>query len=90
MNEKSWKQYLQQLKDNEEIWVKKDSETTQLRFWKNPFICETKGCGKETHLTSNGPAGFHHPICEECYKELHAYHVAVVPKLERDKGVVHG
>jgi len=77
----NFEEYLNQFKNNKIIWEKQDSKTTILTCWKNPLICETEGCGKETHLTSraNSRGGsFHHPLCEDCYKELHAYYVAVV------------
>lgn len=67
------------MKDNKIIWEKRDSPVTWLTFWEKPFPCE--GCGKETHLTSCGDTGLHHPVCEECYDELHAYHIAVATRL---------
>jgi len=81
------KDYLKRLKGNEIVWTKRDSEITFLTYWKKPFLCES--CGKETHLTSRGYPylGMHltdHAVCEECYKELHAYHIAVAPKLLKE------
>ena len=76
--------YLKRLRDNELIWAKRDSQVTVLNFWKNPFLCER--CGKETHFTSQAYSyyGPHHPVCKECYKELHAYHVAAVRSVDPD------
>ena len=66
------------MKDNRRVWEKKDSETTWLTFWRDIFPCER--CGKPTHLTSSGPVGIGHAVCEECYQELHSYHIAVLTK----------
>lgn len=68
------------------IWVKADTKITFLVLHKTTFKCEHEGCNRETHLTSHGnyggEPGIGHPLCEEHYKELHAYHVRLV---ERDK-----
>lgn len=75
--------YLKRMRDNKAVWHKQDSEITWLTLWEKPFLCER--CGKETHLTSSSTdTGFHHAVCKECYVELHAYHVAVAPKLLRE------
>jgi hypothetical protein len=65
------------MSENEVVWAKRDSAVTTLTCWKRPFKCEWRGCGKETYLTSEGLSGFHHPVCETHYKELHAYHIAI-------------
>jgi len=72
------KEHFERLEDNTIIWEKQVSSTTWLTCWKYPLICEC--CGKETHYSSHGPAGLPHPLCRDCYPELHAYHLAVVEK----------
>lgn len=69
-----------EVKDNKIVWTKNDSEITLLNFFKQSFACE--GCGKETHLTSQSSnidpeGGPHHPVCSECYKKIHAYHITI-------------
>lgn len=72
------------MKNNKIVWQKKDSDITWLTFWKEPFPCGR--CGKETRLTSHGDygdePGVSHPLCKECYEELHAYHLAVLTSLQ--------
>lgn len=72
---------------NEVVWERKDSEITWLTFWKEPTPCES--CGKPTHLVSHGDyggeRGIGHPVCEECYKELHGYHVAYAEKIQEER-----
>jgi hypothetical protein len=81
-----FEEYLKKFRNNTILSEKKDSEVTILTYWKNPLVCEA--CGKDTHMTSrinrNGCGSIPHPLCEECYKELHAYHVAVITS-EKEK-----
>jgi hypothetical protein len=85
---KDFEEYLRRFKDNKIVWEKQDSDVpTWLTFWEKPLICETKGCGKETHLSSHGIANIHHLFCEEHYNELHAYHLAI---LRRDGKACEG
>lgn len=67
-----------EVKDNKELWSKRDSTITVLNFFEKPFACER--CGEETNMTSqstNMGFGMHHPVCCKCYPELHAYHISI-------------
>ena len=73
-----FEEFLEQFKNNKVLWEKQDSKITVLTYWKNPLTCES--CGKQTHTTSrtNIEGSPPHPFCEDCYKEFHAYHLAVL------------
>ena len=74
-----------EVKDNELLWTKHDSQITVLNFFKKPFACEA--CGKETQMTSqstNLGLGPHHPVCTECYPELHAHHKIIEKEILED------
>lgn len=80
----TFEKFLKQFRNNKILLEKQDTKITVLTYWENPLVCES--CGKKTYMTSRTKDfGFPHPLCEDCYKKIHAFHVAVITSKKEKK-----